>query len=100
MSDKSDQGDKPGDRPDQPKEDSAATERLEDWEIAELTAAYGAMPRREICFVFWGGRVALLDCGHRRKRLRVRLRVGESARCSQCFELGMRTAQALIDEKL
>ena len=66
-------------------------------ESSERMAEYRAMPLREIESLENDGKVAVLNCGHR-KALLVWLLVGENMRCRDCYEDGMKKAQFLIEE--
>jgi hypothetical protein len=61
----------------------------------EQAAEYRAMPLRTIREMEYNGKIAVLDCGHR-KALLVWLREGDSVRCRECYETGMEKAAQMI----
>lgn len=65
-------------------------------EMTEVAAEYRAMPLRTIRSVEHDGRIARLDCGHR-KTLLVWLRDGDSVRCRECFNESMARAERMIE---
>lgn len=71
-------------------------EQREQWDMSQHAAEYRAMPLRSIAVLELDGRVALLNCGHR-KALLVWLLVGENVRCRDCYEEGMKKAQYLVE---
>ena len=71
-------------------------EDREDGELGELVAEYRAMPLREITALSQDGRVASLECGHR-KLLRVWLQVGGCVHCRDCYEIGMKKAEHIVE---
>jgi hypothetical protein len=72
------------------------------WEAREFVAKLYAMPLRTITEVYTKAsgrkprRMAILDCGHRGV-LYLWLRVGETMRCRDCYEGGLREAQRMIE---
>ena len=71
-------------------------ENQDDNELSELVAEYRAMPLREIAALSQDGRVAFLQCGHR-KLLRVWLQIGDCAHCRDCYEIGMKRAEQIVE---
>ena len=71
-------------------------ENQEDNELGELVAEYRAMPLRTVAALSQDGRVASLECGHR-KVLRVWLRIGDCAHCRDCYEFGMKKAEQIVE---
>ena len=64
-------------------------------EKEDQAARYRALPLRMIRSLEKDAKVAILDCGHR-KALLVWLREGDSVRCQDCYDDGMRSAERLI----
>lgn len=58
-------------------------------------ARYRALPLRSIRALEKRDKIAVLDCGHR-KALLVWLREGDSVRCQDCYDDGMRRAEQMI----
>ncbi len=77
--------------------DKENQERREQREVSERAAEYKAMPLREIELLENDGKVAVLNCGHR-KALLVWLLAGENMRCRDCYEDGMKKARSLIEQ--
>jgi hypothetical protein len=67
-------------------------------QACEAVAKYRAMPRRSIVSLLTDGRAAILDCGHW-KTLLVPLREGDSVRCRDCYDAGMRQARQMIQDR-
>jgi hypothetical protein len=65
-------------------------------ELGEHVAEFFAMPLRTIGAVLLEGKIVILGCGHW-KLLRIRLHEGENVRCRDCYEAGMRRAQAMVE---
>ncbi|MES2462634.1 MAG: hypothetical protein V4671_18785 [Armatimonadota bacterium] len=71
-------------------------------EAREFVAKFYAMPLRTITEVYTkmpsraASKVAILDCGHV-GILHLWLRVGETMRCRDCYEGGLREAQRMIE---
>lgn len=61
----------------------------------DSAARYRALPLRSIERMEQEGNIALLDCGHR-KALLVWLRAGDSVRCQECYDDGMRYAEQML----
>ena len=61
----------------------------------DQAAQYRALPLRTIQSWEKEDKVAILDCGHR-KTLLVWLREGDTVRCQDCYDDGMRKAEQLI----
>ncbi len=68
------------------------------WEAREFVAKFYAMPLRTITDVYTrpSGRTAILECGHRGV-LYLWLRVGETMRCRECYDGGLREAERMIE---
>jgi CDP-diacylglycerol pyrophosphatase len=72
--------------------------KREAWQAREFVAKFYAMPLRTITGVYTrnSGKAAILDCGHIGV-LYLWLRVGESMRCRDCYEGGLREAERMIE---